>query len=74
MAHEMAGMAPAMAAWARRMGPSMSFAVVVVAWVAMMAAMMLPAILPVVNNAEGISLQFENTNWIYYEFDWADNK
>lgn len=25
-------------------------------------------------NAEGLDLSFTDTNWIYYEFDWADNK
>ncbi|MDQ1385636.1 MAG: hypothetical protein QOG65_3015 [Actinomycetota bacterium] len=25
-------------------------------------------------NAEGINLAFEDSNWIYYEFDWADDR
>ena len=24
--------------------------------------------------AEGIDLQFKDSNWIYYEFDWADDR
>jgi hypothetical protein len=24
--------------------------------------------------AQGLDLSFQDSNWIYYEFDWADDK